>query len=575
MSTEENGSVKSDEVNVEQTPSSDLPVSPEQTGSVPKKKLSILCLIGFLTPIISCGVLIVMLIKYSIEHDSVAWGILSLVLGPLVPCLIASTVALVICLIGIPVSLVMKRRGWWLGAAGAVFALPAPVCILILLALKATLTASLSNIHFSPTFYYPDYSGPTIQCDDYSVKLKDRDGIDLSEGAALKWYWDGDPDHTMIRSGMVNNDQTKITSIGYCNSYSAGLDYESFQIVLPEDMRYPGFDPVDFYIDDPKDHLDDYGIEPGTKVIFDEIEFHVLISPDIKHVCAGYPHIGDEAMYGRMPNHFLVMENEDGSITFYRYYLTFECDEDTERFHVDNEGSLVVNNEEDGSLAYVNRKLYKAFDKFEPFEMIYEGKPKPEKKQVEDFLLSISPENQKICAEEYYLYDYPEDMEIVPVLSPKKEMTISGLGGTQGEEELFFRIIPPESKIFRGYVPGDGDPKDHLDEYGIEPGTKVIFDEVEFTIVMNRAITEVKLPPADNENIYMVMENEDGSITFYRCFIRFDCSKVIFNYYADEDGVLFSDHTKEPIDIDPGWYKSKNTDYKPFEMIYEGPAEEE
>ena len=433
----------------------------------------------------------------------------------------------------------------------------------------------------------PVYSGGTRYYDSFLVQMSDRTDTDLPEAVALKYYWSGDPKDKFIRPEILNNGQIKITSVGYRESLYSGpypLAYHSFEIALPLEKSFPGFRSNTFYIEDPKDHLDEYGITPGTKVIFDEIEFHVIIHSDIQHVCIGYDSNGFPAPSDKMLNHFLVVENDDGSITFYRYYLFFECSEDNERFYADEDGILHVKDNSDGALVEVDRSLYKALDDFEPFEMICEepgseSKPKPEKKQVEDFLLSISPEDQKICAEEYYLYDYPEDMEIVPVLSPKKEMTIRGLGGTQGEEEIFFRIIPPESKTFKGYVPGDGDPRDHLDEYGIEPGTKVIFDEVEFTIVMNQNIAQVKLPPADNENIYMAMENEDGSITFYRCFIRFDCSKADVKYYmsnyTDEDGVLFIKEGKVPVDIDPGWYKSKNTDFETFEMIYEGPSEQE
>ncbi|MBO4391610.1 MAG: hypothetical protein J5825_12210 [Lachnospiraceae bacterium] len=394
MSTEENVSVKTDEMNVEQMTSSDLqeredPVQerPEQTGSAPKKKFSILCLIGFGTWVISLCVLIVMFIVYGIKDGGVALAIGDVIAGPLVPCLIASTVALVICIIGIPVAVAKKKRGRWFGVVGAVFTLPAPICLLILWGLKSLLMAIVSILPSTPAFHYPTYMGPTIQCEDYSVNLKDRNADGLSEGVALKWYWDGDPDHTTIRPEMVNNDQTKITSIGYCASVISGPSpyvYYSFELALPTEKEYSGIKYHSVFIEDPKDHLDEYLIEPGTKVIFDEIEFHVIIHSDIQHVCIGFDGNGSPTSEDKMLNHFLVVENEDGSITFYRYYLFFECEEDNEHFYADEDGILHVKDHSDGYLAEVNRCLYKALDDFEPFELIYEGPSEQETGTAEE-----------------------------------------------------------------------------------------------------------------------------------------------------------------------------------------------
>ena len=86
--------------------------------------------------------------------------------------------------------------------------------------------------------------------------------------------------------------------------------------------------------------------------------------------------VSDYANLLKVTPNYLVLENEDGSVTFYRYHLFFECAEENKRFYADEDGRLCAKSADYEKFYIVDQSLYRKNDDFEPFEMTYEVETK-------------------------------------------------------------------------------------------------------------------------------------------------------------------------------------------------------
>ena len=101
--------------------------------------------------------------------------------------------------------------------------------------------------------------------------------------------------------------------------------------------------------------------------------------------------------------------------------------------------------------------------------------------------------------------------------------------------------------------------------YYIEPGTKVYFEEVEFTVYINEDVRNIKIGGA-KELCYMLFLNDDGSITVYRYYLYFECSDEN-KYFYSKDGVLYEKESGQKASVDDELYKTTD-DFVPYETVF-------
>lgn len=96
----------------------------------------------------------------------------------------------------------------------------------------------------------------------------------------------------------------------------------------------------------------------------------------------------------------------------------------------------------------------------------------------------------------------------------------------------------------------------NLEGFGVSPDTKVEFQDIVFTIILDDEICSVDIQAYDTPSQYrryLGVMNDDGSITFYHVFYRFECPDENEKYYA-EDGKLYGKASGELAF--PGAYKA-------------------
>jgi len=228
---------------------------------------------------------------------------------------------LIVSITGVVASRKPCLKGRLFAITGLIFSSFTAVVLIIAGLLTYILVAGAKAIENAPT-----YSGDVKQYDGYEV----RGHSEKSEATVMKWYWDGDPDNNVIMIPEYTPDGQKITGIGNVFFFP---DY--FRIVM-EDSSRDYFESTDYkesiegdsFRFPTENNLADFGIKQGTIVRFDEIVFTVVIPADVLRVEVVTSKFG-----------FGVI-NDDGSITFYRCYYHFECDEDNPKYFSDDNGVL-------------------------------------------------------------------------------------------------------------------------------------------------------------------------------------------------------------------------------------------
>jgi hypothetical protein len=126
------------------------------------------------------------------------------------------------------------------------------------------------------------------------------------------------------------------------------------------------------------------------------------------------------------------------------------------------------------------------------------------------------------------------------------DVDITGIGGSTGGPLEPFRIVPADaskdyfaSAAYRyssAYNTNLG-PEDGLRLFGIKPGTTVYMKEIVFVVSVGQKINVIYLP--DDNNNYLAIANDDGSITFYKCYYYFEVDEYN-DEYSSVDGDLYS-----------------------------------
>ncbi|MBP5493046.1 MAG: hypothetical protein J6Y08_09395 [Clostridiales bacterium] len=160
------------------------------------------------------------------------------------------------------------------------------------------------------------------------------------------WEWSGDPEDTTIVIPDEDENDAKIVSIGNGGPYY--MTGSPFVIVLSDDVvdftkteEFAG--PEDFYGDFAEDPYK-WGVPKGTTVNEEDLIFTIVIGENIESV-----HITELTDF--------AIVNDDGSITIYHTYLSFEVSEDNENFYT--EDGVLYSSETDKEYKYVSPENYK------------------------------------------------------------------------------------------------------------------------------------------------------------------------------------------------------------------------
>ena len=128
--------------------------------------------------------------------------------------------------------------------------------------------------------------------------------------------------------------------------------------------------------------------------------------------------------------------------------------------------------------------------------------------------------------------------------------SVGGYIGT-GSPAPFQIIMEDESRLFTSYYHSqtagtDVLFKDDPTKFGVKKDTEYEIVDLEFTIKLGKNVQQVYISMIGRERnpemSYIGIINDDGSITFYRIFFRFECDPENKTYYA-EDGVLYEKKT--------------------------------
>ena len=150
------------------------------------------------------------------------------------------------------------------------------------------------------------YDGETKEYGDFTLKF--NSGKDYA--MVYSWNWDGDPDNTVIEIPDKYEGKVKIDALGGPLGTNAPMG--SFQIETDCDLKFKGTDPEKY-----KD----------VEVSFDEVVFTLEIGENISKI-----HMNHNDRDDFQPN-WVPIEQEDGSVIFYRVYFEVECDDDNKTFY--------------------------------------------------------------------------------------------------------------------------------------------------------------------------------------------------------------------------------------------------
>ena len=150
------------------------------------------------------------------------------------------------------------------------------------------------------------YSGEWQEYGDFTLKYKSNN---KRYAMVAEWKWDGDLDNTIIEI-PDECEKTVIEAMG--GPLGTNAPMKSFQIKSDCELRFQGTDPEKY-----KD----------VEVSFDEVVFTLKIGKNIKKVHMNYRDREDDEY------NWVAIENNDGSVTFYRIYFEVECDDENKTFY--------------------------------------------------------------------------------------------------------------------------------------------------------------------------------------------------------------------------------------------------
>ena len=156
------------------------------------------------------------------------------------------------------------------------------------------LAASLYGCHF--------YDGPTKEIGNLTVRLNAKEEYAM----AVSWKWSGDPDDTVIEIPEEAEKNIPIDSLGGPNGANAPLTL--FHIASDSDANYNDI------------NLGKY------KFSTEKMVFTLKIGKNIEKVNFGFLAAGNSFRY-------VAIDQEDGSVIFYKVFLIVECDEQNEKFY--------------------------------------------------------------------------------------------------------------------------------------------------------------------------------------------------------------------------------------------------
>ena len=169
------------------------------------------------------------------------------------------------------------------------------------------------------------YKAPAVRYDNYDVYLTDK----KDKACVTTWYWSGDLNDTVLALPDETPDGAKITALG---DYGVGPNAPRFEIKYTDDIHNYCL-TSDYENSKGGSHSSSmevsydptyYGIKPGTEVHYEVLVFTVKLG---KYV--------DQVLLNDIDNYFIV-QGDDGIITIYKYYLTFECDSANEKLYAEN-----------------------------------------------------------------------------------------------------------------------------------------------------------------------------------------------------------------------------------------------
>ena len=182
-------------------------------------------------------------------------------------------------------------------------------------------------------------------------------------------------------------------------------------------------------------------------------------------------------------------------------------------------------------------------------------------------------DHSEALAERYFWDGDPDNTYIgAEILNGKTEITSYGgpPPGFSGPMSSF-HVLPVEDRDYYDYekyiesLDNSDAPQPQFDKFFFEPGTKVYFDEVVFTVYINEDVRNIKIGGSHNEE-YLAFRNDDGSVTVYRYYLYFECSEENEKFYA-KDGILYEKKSREKASVNEYLYKTSD-DFVPYETEY-------
>ncbi|MBR3463401.1 MAG: extracellular solute-binding protein [Clostridiales bacterium] len=288
----------------------------EHEKAASQKKLSLACIIGFSIAGLMALLDICLGIWSSASENimvSAIWGIAFVI------SIVVFLASLIISIVGLVSAKKKKRKLWGLGLAGIIVSAVGEAITLVLTIILAAVVGLAALIGGAIAEETDAYLGKEDLHGDFLVKLKSYE--ESNKGSAITWYWDGDPDNNHIDVNSVDGiklmhvgEQTKTFTIKLSDDLDNYFDTREFQNSEASDGYYIQETPSYF------------GIDSGTEVTFEEIEFTIHLSKNVDQVV-----ITPEGA-----ERYMAIVNEDGSITIYKYYVYFEVDARNEKFITDD-----------------------------------------------------------------------------------------------------------------------------------------------------------------------------------------------------------------------------------------------
>ena len=172
------------------------------------------------------------------------------------------------------------------------------------------------------------YSGASFSYERFDIRLDSENKASARRAMVSDWKWSGDPNDNVIEIPDNYSDKVIFMSVG---GYIGTGCPAPFEVVLDDsvkaftDYKNPTLD-VGF-----EENVHAYGVPRDTEYSFEDVEFTIKLGKNVGQVYISYT--GRE----RNPAYtYIGVINEDESITFYRIYFRFECDEENETYYAED-----------------------------------------------------------------------------------------------------------------------------------------------------------------------------------------------------------------------------------------------